>query len=75
MRPTHELPGGVRHAGLLAQDDVMSDPGPTAGWQADQCEELRVTRVRGVPLAGAALGVGDLVGGHAGGAGVPGSHR
>jgi len=36
---------------------------------------MRLTRVRGVPLAGAALGVGDLVGGHAGGAGVPGSHR
>ena len=31
---------------------------------------MRLTRVRGVPLAGAALGVGDLVGGHAGGAGV-----
>ena len=24
-------PGGVRHAGLSAQDDLMSDPDPTAG--------------------------------------------
>ena len=31
---------------------------------------LRLTRVRGVPLAGAALGFGDLVGGYTGGAGV-----
>jgi hypothetical protein len=28
-----EEPGcGVRHASLSAQDDVMSDPDPTAGW-------------------------------------------
>ena len=32
----------------------MSDPDPTAGWQAVQCEGLRLTRVRGVPLAGEA---------------------
>ena len=25
-------PGGVRHADLLAHDDVMSDPDPTRGW-------------------------------------------
>ena len=31
-------PSGVRHTGLSAQSDVMSDPDPTAGWQAVQCE-------------------------------------
>ena len=57
----------MRHAGLSAQDDVVSDPGPTAGWQADQCEELRVTRVRGVPLAedGRYLGTAQNWGVHA----------
>ena len=59
MRPTHELPGDVRHARLSDQDDVMSDPDPTAGWQAVQCESLRLTRVHGVPLASEAAGVGD----------------
>ena len=44
-------PGGVRHAGLSAQSDVMSDPDPTPGWQAIQCESSRLTRVRGVPVA------------------------
>jgi hypothetical protein len=29
----------------------MSDPDPTAGWQAVQCEELRLTRVHGGLLA------------------------
>jgi hypothetical protein len=28
---------------------------PLAGWLAVQCESLRLTRVRGVPLAGEAL--------------------
>ena len=54
----------MRHAGLSAHDDVMSDPDPTAGWQAIQCEELRLTRVRGVPLAGEALGFAEIVRGH-----------
>ena len=31
---------------------------------------MRPTRVRGVPLAGEALGFGDLLGGYTGGAGV-----
>ena len=39
----------------------MSDPDPTAGWQAVQCEGLRLTRVRGVPLIEAAVGFGKLV--------------
>ena len=34
----------------------MSDPDPTAGWLAVQCEELRLTRVRGVPFASEAFG-------------------
>ena len=59
-------PGGGRHAGLSAQDDVMSDPGPTAGWLAVQCDELRLTRMRGLPLASEALSLGDLFGGHLG---------
>jgi hypothetical protein len=46
-------PGGVRHAGVSAQSDVMLDPNPTTGVQAVQCESLRVTRVRDGPLAGA----------------------
>ena len=33
---------------------------PTAGWQAVPRGSLRVTRVRGVPLAGEALGFDDL---------------
>ena len=35
----------------FSHDAVAVDPGPTAGWRAVQCEELRLTRVRGVPLA------------------------
>ncbi|MDE0831016.1 MAG: hypothetical protein OSB03_17620, partial [Vicinamibacterales bacterium] len=30
------------------------------GWQAVQCESLRLTRMRGVPLAGEALCLGEL---------------
>ena len=45
----------------------MSDPDPTAGWQGLQCESLRLTRVRGVPLASEALRFDDLFGGHLGG--------
>ena len=40
--------------------DVDADP--TAGWLAVQ--RLTAHAVRGVPLAGAALGLGELVGGH-----------
>ena len=36
---------------------------------------MRLTRVRGVPLSGEALGVGDLRGGHAGGEGVANPDR
>ena len=38
------------------------------GTQVDRT--LRLTRVRGVPLAGPALGLSDLLGGHLGGADV-----
>ena len=34
----------------------------TAGWQEVQCVGLRLTWVRGVPLAGEALGFGELGG-------------
>jgi len=43
-------------------------PHPTAGWQAVQCEESRLTRVLGVPLASEALSLG----GHAFGNGISG---
>ena len=59
---TRRLATGVRHAGLPVHDDVMSHP--TAGWQAVQCEDLRLTRVRGVKFAGEALGFSNLGGGH-----------
>ena len=42
-------------------DDAGVDPNPTAGWQGVQSGGLRRTRVRGVPLAGEALGVGDIL--------------
>ena len=45
-------------------DDADVDADPTAGGQGVQCGGLRLTRVRGGPLAGEALGFGDLVGGH-----------
>ena len=32
----------------FSHDAVAVDPGPTAGWRAVQCEELRLTRVGGV---------------------------
>ena len=38
----------------------------TAGGQGVQCEGLRLTRVRGVPFAGEALGFGNLPGSHLG---------
>ena len=37
---------------------------PLAGWLAVQCESLRLTRVRGVPLAGEALRFIESVRGH-----------
>ena len=43
-------------------DNVTADANPTAGVQGVQCESLRLTRVRGVPLASEALGFGDLLG-------------
>jgi len=43
--------GEILHQ-LSADDDVGADPNPIGGWQAVQCESLRLTRVRGVPLAG-----------------------
>ena len=45
-------------------DDVGVDADPTAGGQGVQGLGLRLTRVCGVPLAGEALDVGDLVGRH-----------
>ena len=43
-------PGGVRHAGLSAQSDVMSDPDPTSGrWcHATSVGARRPIRERGV---------------------------
>ena len=41
-------------------DDAGVDAHPTAGGQGVQCGGLRLTRVRGVPFAGEALGFGDL---------------
>ena len=38
-------------------DDADVDADPTAGGQGIQCGGLRLTPVRGVPLAGAAQGV------------------
>ena len=38
--------------GISDHDDAGVDADPTAGWQGVQCGELRLTRVRGVPLAG-----------------------
>ena len=57
----------------LGGDLVDAEPGagaqghiihPTACWQGLQCESLRLTRVRGVPLASEALSLGDLGGDH-----------
>jgi len=45
------------------------------GWQDDSLLGLPLTRVRGGPLAGAALGFGDLLGGHAGREGVANPDR
>ena len=46
-------------------DDACVDANPTAGWQEVQRRRgLRLTRGRGVPLAGEAQGVGELGGGH-----------
>ena len=39
---------------------------PTRETQAGRANGVRLPRVRGVPVAGEALGFGDLVGGHLG---------
>ena len=52
--------GAILHR-LSADDDVGADPNPIGGWQAVQCESLRLTRVRGVPLAGEVSCLSDLL--------------
>ena len=45
-----------------AADDVAGELDSTAGWWRVQRGDLRLTRVRGVPCAGAAVGFGELSG-------------